>query len=400
MTKRTIEDVNVQERRLLVRADFNVPLKDGVIQDDSRIEAALPTISHAVQENASVILCSHLGRPGGRVDDSLRLDPVAERLQSLLGSGVRKLDDCVGGDVQRAVAESSPGEVVLLENTRFHPGEKKNDPTFAAQLADLADLFVNDAFATAHRAHASTEGVAHHLPSVAGLLVDREMSALQSVRDEPEHPFAAIFGGAKVPGKIHTLENLLDSLDTVLAGGAFVATLLAAGGEEVGDSKVADDDMEAARRILDRAGDKLVLPVDVVVATSQEPDAQRETVNCDDVRPGWQILDIGPRTIDLFRERLADARTVVWNGPLGLFGMEPYRKGTSAIARTLAGLDATTVVGGGDTVAAVKETGVAGKFTHVSTGGGAFLRFLSGRELPAIDALQDREPSSEESHVS
>lgn len=389
--KKTAEDVDVKGRRVLVRADFNVPLKDGSIQDDTRIHAALPNIRHLIEREAAVILCSHLGRTKGKRDDALRLDPVAARLGQLLDCMVEKLDDCVGPEVERAVAHLHPGEIVLLENTRFHREEKENDRAFAAQLAKLADLFVNDAFATAHRAHASTEGVAHHLPAVAGLLMVREIQALQAVRDEPEHPFAAVFGGAKVPGKIRTLEHLVDSLDTVLAGGAFVATLLTAGGIEVGDSKVERDDLEPARRIRERAGKKLVLPVDVVVAKSQEPDAQRETVACDSVRPGWQILDIGPRTIELFREKLAGAKTVIWNGPLGLFEMEPYRKGTSSIAHALADLEATTVVGGGDTVAALKETGAEGGFAHVSTGGGAFLAFLSGEELPALAALQESE---------
>lgn len=387
--KKTIEEVNLEARRVLIRSDFNVPLAHGTIQDESRIEAALPTIRHALGANASVILCSHLGRPGGMVDDSLRLEPVAERIESLLGVTVRKLDDCVGEEVERAVEQSKPGEVLLLENTRFHPEEKDNDPDFARQLAKVADLFVNDAFATAHRAHASTEGVAHHLPSVAGRLMVREMEALQSVRDEPGHPFLAVFGGAKVPGKIRTLENLLDSLDSVLVGGAFVATLLAAQGAEVGASRVADEELEAARRILKQAGEKLVLPVDVVVAESPDPDAPSETVDCDRIRPGWQILDIGPRTIDLFRDKLRGAKTVIWNGPLGLFEQEPYRKGTAAIAHALAELDATTVVGGGDTVAALKEAGGSENFTHLSTGGGAFLAFLGGKELPSIAALQE-----------
>ena len=389
MIKKTIKDIAPKNQCVLVRADLNVPLKDGEVQDDTRIRAALPTIRHLVEEGAKVVLSSHLGRPGGEVDEALRLDPVAKRLEELLDTEVRKLDDCVGRQVEDAVAEMKGGEIILLENTRFHPGEKENNAKFAKQLAKIADFFVNDAFATAHRAHASTVGVANHLPSVAGLLMVREIEALQSVRDNPQQPFVAVFGGAKVAGKIRTIESLLDSLDMILVGGAFVATVMAAGGSEVGDSRVNKDDLDAAKRIIEQATYKLVMPVDLVVARAQEADADRDVVDRDSVRAGWQILDIGPRTIALFREKFAGAKTVVWNGPLGLFEIEPFREGTFAVAREVAELDATTIIGGGDTVSAITEAGAADKITHVSTGGGAFLAFLAGEELPGIAALED-----------
>lgn len=386
-----MEDIDFSNRRVLVRADLNVPLKGADIDDDSRIRAAIPTVRKLIDQQARVILCSHLGRPEGRVDDALRLDPVAARLGQLLDLTVRKLDDCVGPHIERLSKDLRQGEVILLENTRFHKGETENDPDFASRLAALADFYINDAFATAHRAHASTEGVAHHRPAVAGMLMDREIRALQAVKDNPRHPFVAVFGGAKVSGKIETLESLLDSLHMVLAGGAFVATLLAASGIDVGDSVVEADSLDAARRVRERAGDKLVLPVDVKVAREKQYDARTEIVTVENIQPGFRILDIGPQTIELFSEKVSAAKTVIWNGPLGVFEMEPFQAGTFAMAHELARLDATTVAGGGDTTAALKKAGVESNFTHLSTGGGAFLAFLAGKSLPAIAALQDRE---------
>jgi phosphoglycerate kinase len=385
--KKTIKEVDVTDKRVLVRVDFNVPLEEGAVADDTRIRAALPTIQYLLDRSARLILCSHLGRPGGKVVEELRLDPVAAHLANLLGMDVMKADDCIGPEVEAGVKDLGPGEVLLLENTRFHPGEKANAPDFATQLASIADLYVNDAFGTAHRAHASTEGVAHHLPAVAGLLMERELEALERARENPEHPLIMIFGGAKISDKIGVIERFLQQADAVLVGGGIANTLCKAQGLEIGQSLVEEESLETAGRILDEAGDTLVLPVDVVVADAFDADAQRRTVSVNEVRPGWRILDIGPRTIDLFEEKLSSAKMVVWNGPLGVFEMEPFAEGTFAIARTLAELDAETITGGGETAAAVDQAGVADQMTHVSTGGGAFLTFMEGKELPGIAAL-------------
>jgi phosphoglycerate kinase len=385
-----MRDLNVSGQRVLVRADLNVPLEDGQVADDTRIRATLPTIRYLIERQARIALCSHLGRPGGQPVDDLRMDPVAKRLGEILGHAVDKMDDCIGPQVQQAVDMLQPGDVLVLENTRFHPGEKANDPEFAAELARLADLYVNDAFGSAHRAHASTEGVAHRLPAVAGLLMQRELSALTRLRDNPEHPFVAILGGAKISDKIGVVGRLLDGVEALLVGGGIANTFLKAEGLEVGQSLVAEGSLDDARRTLKQAGDKLVLPVDVVVAQAAEEDAERRTVGADQVEPGWQILDVGPETIARFKEELSGARMVMWNGPLGLYELAPFAGGTFALARALAELDAQTITGGGDTAAAVHESGVADKLTHVSTGGGAFLTFMEGKELPGIAALDDK----------
>lgn len=397
MDKKTIRDIDVKGKRVLVRVDFNVPLatdpESGAIEvaDDTRIRAALPTIRTLLDQGARVILMSHLGRPKGQVVEELRMDPVARRLSQLLGQPVRKLDDCVGPEVRAAVEGMSPGEVILLENTRFHPEERKNDPAFAQALASLGEVYVNDAFGTAHRAHASTEGVAHYLPAVAGLLMEKELTFLGRALAAPEHPFITILGGAKISDKIGVVENLLPRVEALLIGGGMANTFLKAQGYEVGESLVEDDRLEAARGLLAEAGARLVLPVDVVIADAFSADANRRTVGVDGVPPGWRIMDIGPRTVALFKERLAGARTVVWNGPLGVFEYPPFAEGTRAIARALAELEATIIIGGGDSVAAVEQAGVADKMTHISTGGGAALEFLEGKELPGVAALQDRE---------
>ncbi|HID87994.1 MAG TPA: phosphoglycerate kinase [Anaerolineae bacterium] len=397
MDKKTIRDIDVKGKRVLVRVDFNVPLatdpESGAIEvaDDTRIRAALPTIRTLLDQGARVILMSHLGRPKGQVVEELRMDPVARRLSQLLGQPVRKLDDCVGPEVRAAVEGMSPGEVILLENTRFHPEERKNDPAFAQALASLGEVYVNDAFGTAHRAHASTEGVAHYLPAVAGLLMEKELTFLGRALAAPEHPFITILGGAKISDKIGVVENLLPRVEALLIGGGMANTFLKAQGYEVGESLVEDDRLEAARGLLAEAGARLVLPVDVVIADAFSADANRRTVGVDGVPPGWRIMDIGPRTVALFKERLAGARTVVWNGPLGVFEYPPFAEGTRAIARALAELEATIIIGGGDSVAAVEQAGVADKMTHISTGGGAALEFLEGKELSGVAALQDRE---------
>jgi phosphoglycerate kinase len=388
--KKTVRDLNVSGQRVLVRADLNVPLEEGYVADDTRIRATLPTIRYLIERQARIALCSHLGRPGGQPVDDLRMDPVAKRLGEILGSPVDKVDDCIGSQVQQAIDALQPGGVLVLENTRFHPGEKANDPEFAAELASLADVYVNDAFGSAHRAHASTEGVAHRLPAVAGLLMQRELSALTRLRDNPEHPFVAILGGAKISDKIGVVDRLLDRVEVLLVGGGIANTFLKAEGLEVGQSLVEEESLDDARRTLEQAGEKLVLPIDVVVARAAEEDAERRTVSADQVESGWQILDVGPETIERFKKQLSGARMVMWNGPLGLYELAPFAEGTFALARALAELDAQTITGGGETAAAVHEAGVADELTHVSTGGGAFLTFMEGQELPGVAALDDK----------
>lgn len=391
MDKKTIRDVDVTGRRTLVRVDFNVPLAEGEVADDTRICEALPTIRYLLDHGAIVILASHLGRPKNRVVDSLKMDPVARRLAQLLGRPVTKLDDCVGSEVEAAARQAKPGDVLLLENTRFHPEEEKNDPAMALQLAVLADLYVNDAFGSAHRAHASTEGVAHHLPAVAGLLMEKELTYLGGALASPRTPFVAILGGAKVSDKIGVIQNLLDRVDALLIGGGMANTFLKADGYDVAQSLVEDESLETARALLKRGEGKLTLPVDVTVADRFEADAFSQVVPVAQVPPGWRILDLGPRTLELFQERLASAHTVVWNGPMGVFEFRKFATGTEAVARMLAALpDATTIVGGGDSAAAVQRTGLADKMSHISTGGGASLEFLEGRTLPGVAALLDK----------
>jgi phosphoglycerate kinase len=388
--KKTIADVEVSGRRVLVRADFNVPLEGGGIADDARIRACLPTIEELLRRNARVILCSHLGRPKGEVREELRLTPVARRLSELLNREVPLLDDCVGEGVREAVDRMSDGDAVLLENTRFHPGEKKNDPGFASELASLADLFVNDAFGAAHRAHASTAGVARHLPAVAGLLMEKELERLSQVREAAEPPFAAVMGGAKISDKLGVIKNLLDRLDLLIVGGGMANTLLMVGGVETGRSLVEEDQLETAARIADRAGSRLVLPVDVVVAEDPETGNGRQTVTVGRVPRESMILDVGPDTLERFRRRLEGARTVVWNGPLGAFEHPPFDQGTVALARILADMNAETIIGGGDTGSAVARAGVIDRVSHVSTGGGAFIEFIQGERLPGLEVLQDK----------
>ena len=390
MNKKTIRDIDVEGKRVLVRVDFNVPLSEGKVADNTRIRAALPTIRYLLDRDASVVLCSHLGRPKGEVVDDLKMDPVADRLAELLDRPVTKLDDCIGPEVEAAAQAAKPGDVLLLENTRFHPEEKQNDPAFAAKLASLADLYVNDAFGSAHRAHASTEGIAHHLPAVAGFLMEKELEFLGNALASPERPYVAILGGAKISDKIGVVENLLEQVDALLIGGGMANTFLKADGYDVAESLVEDESLDIARALIDRAGDKLVLPVDVTVADRFDAEAFSQVVTVAQVPPRWRILDIGPRTLELFQERLEGARTVVWNGPMGVFEFPKFAQGTEAVARMLAALpDATTIIGGGDSAAAVKRTGLADKMSHISTGGGASLEFLEGKTLPGVAALLD-----------
>jgi phosphoglycerate kinase len=396
MNKKSVADVDVAGKRVLVRVDFNVPQDEaGRITDDSRIRAALPTIRLLLDRGARVILVTHLGRPKG-VDPRWRLDPVAARLSELLGRPVTKLDDCVGPAVRQAVESLAPGGVILLENVRFHPEEEKNDPAFARELAALADLFVNDAFGTAHRAHASTEGVARYLPAVAGLLMQKEIEALGQALANPRRPFVALLGGKKVHDKIGVIRNLMTKVDALLIGGGMAYTFLKAQGREIGKSLLDEESLDVARETLDQAvarGVRLELPEDVVVAQEFREDAPHKVVPVDAIPADWMGMDIGPRTVKKFGEILRGARTVLWNGPVGVFEMPAFAAGTRAMAQALAeetAAGATTIIGGGDTAAAVESLGYGDKMTHLSTGGGASLEFLEGKELPGIAALQDR----------
>jgi len=392
--KKTIKDVDLKGKRVLMRVDFNVPLDDKLnITDDIRIRAALPTIKYAIDNGARVILMSHLGRPDGKVVDSMRLTPVAKSLEKLLGIKVVKTDDCIGEAVKNTVNAMKPGDVVLLENLRFHAEEEKNDPAFAKELASLGDLFVNDAFGTAHRAHASTEGVTKYLPSVAGFLLEKEIQYLGSAVDDPKRPFVAILGGAKVKDKIKVIDNLLNKVDALLIGGGMAYTFLKAKGDTIGSSKLDKDGFETAKAALEKAARKnvaLVLPVDHVIADKFDADANSKIVD-GNIPDGWMALDIGPKTVKLFEDKLKGAKTVIWNGPLGVFEMDKFAKGTSDIAKFLAEMkDCSTIIGGGDTAAAMKKFKLENKMTHISTGGGASLEYLEGTGLPGIDALQDK----------
>lgn len=390
LKKKSLHDIDTASHKVLVRVDFNVPLKDGQVADDTRIQAALPTIEHLQRQGARIILCSHLGRPKGQPVPELSLRPVAEKLSEIMGEDVSFVEDCVGLRVIDTVNELWPGQILLLENTRFHPGETKNDPSFASELASLAEIFVNDAFGTAHRAHASSEGVAHLLPSVAGFLMEKELCYLGDVLADPKHPFTAILGGAKVSDKIGVVRSLLKNADTLLVGGGMANTFLASQGYQLGNSLVEEGSLTLAAEILEQAGDSLLLPIDAVVADSFDAQANSQVVLVENVPDGWMILDIGPQTIERFKEVLQDSRLVVWNGPMGVFEFAPFAKGTEAIARAVAESDAISVVGGGDSAAAIRQAGLTDKISHVSTGGGASLEFLEGKELPGVAALDDK----------
>ena len=391
MAKKSVKDVDVRDKRVLVRVDFNVPLSNGKVSDDSRIRAALPTINYLLDQEAKVILVSHLGRPTAENRDSLRMAPVGERLSKLLGRPVTTLSEVVGDSVTEAVDKMKAGDLLLLENSRFESGEKKNDPTLAKRLAALADVYVNDAFGSAHRAHATTAGIVEQsdIPAVSGFLMQKELDALGEALSNPDRPFVAIQGGAKISDKVGVLDRLLTLADHVLIGGGMANTFLKAQGYDVADSLVEDEALPEAERLLASAGDKLVLPIDVVVADDFSNEAQRRTMAAGDIPAGWRILDIGPHTVEAYQSILADAKTVLWNGPMGVFEMSNFAKGTFAIAETLAELDATTVVGGGDSAAAVADAGLTDDLTHVSTGGGASMEFLEGKTLPGVAALDD-----------
>ena len=392
MNKKTIKDVEVNGKRVLVRVDFNVPMEGGRVTDDRRIRAALPTLTYLLEHGAAVILMSHLGRPKDAPDPKYAMDPVGVKLSELLARPVKKLDDCVGPAVEAAVQAMQPGEVILLENTRFHKEEKKNDPAFAAQLAALGQIYVNDAFGSAHRAHASTAGITDTLrPAVAGFLLEKELEYLGGALANPTHPFLAIMGGAKISDKIAVIESLLSKVDSLLIGGGMANTFFVAQGYEVGNSLVEDEAIEVAKKLLAEHAEKLILPVDCTVASEFKAEAEAKVVPVDEVPAGWMILDIGPATIAHFANRLAAAKTVVWNGPMGVFEMPRFAEGTFAIAKALAGLsDATTIIGGGDSAAAAEQSGLAEKMSHISTGGGASLEFLEGKTLPGVAALDDK----------
>ena len=393
--KKTLKDMDFKGKKVLVRVDFNVPLKDGNVGDKTRIKAALPTIEYLVKEDAKVLLISHLGRPGGEVQADLKMDPVAKELANLLNQKVKKADDCIGEEVKKAADGLENGEVMLLENSRFHAGEKKNDPEFAKELASLADLYVNDAFGAAHRAHATTVGVGEYLPAAAGFLMQRELNALGEVMENPESPFVAIMGGAKVSDKINVIKNLINKVDKLIVAGGIANTFLMAKGYEVGDSLVEADKVDLAKKLIKEANQKgvdIVLPVDVVIADDFSNDANSKTVSVEEVPAGWQILDCGgPQSLENYKEIIKNAKTVIWNGPLGVFEMEKFAHGTFELAKALAESDAHSVIGGGDSASAINQAGVADKMSHISTGGGASLMFFEGKELPGVAALDDVE---------
>ena len=401
MTKLSIRDLDLAHKRVLIRVDFNVPLKDGVIGDDTRIRETLPTIEYALRHKAKVILCSHLGRPKGQRVESMSLRPLVDHLRGLLdhildpGENVAFSPDCVGEIANELSTQLASGQTLLLENLRFHPEEEANDPAFAAQLASLCDLYVNDAFGAAHRAHASTEGITHHVAqSAAGLLMEKELTYLGKVLEQPDKPLVAIIGGAKVSDKIEVIDSLLDRADTLIIGGGMAYTFLNAQGQSTGKSLVEQDKIDVARSALDKArenGVKLLLPVDHILADRFSPDAATQTFSGTGAFPrDWMALDIGPETRALFAAEIAGARTVLWNGPMGVFEMPAFAAGTNAIAKAVADADATTIVGGGDSVAAIHKSGFADRITHISTGGGASLEFLEGKTLPGVAALSEQ----------
>ena len=388
--KMTLRDVDVAGKKVLVREDLNVPLQQGEVSDDTRIVAILPTINYLLDHGAAVILISHLGRPGGERNEDLSLRPVADYLATLIDAKVSFASDCIGPEAQKAALALESGQVLVLENTRFHPQEEDNDPEFSRELASLADLFVNDAFGTSHRAHASNVGVANYLTSVAGFLMEKELEYLGNAIDNPERPFTAILGGAKVSGKIGVIQNLIGKVDKILIGGGMANTFFASQGIEMGDSLVEKEVLGLARELLDKAGEKLILPVDLVIGDSFSDDAAKKTIKVGDVPGGWMAMDIGPDTVELFKETIAASKTIVWNGPMGVFEFPGFSKGTFDLARIISESKAMSIIGGGDSAAAVKQTGLDQEITHISTGGGASLQMLEGASLPGLEAIHDK----------
>jgi phosphoglycerate kinase len=390
MNKKTVKDIDIKGKRVLMRVDFNVPMADGKVTDDKRIKAALPTIQYVLTQRASLMLMSHLGRPKGGPDPEFSLKAASEVLAGLLGRPVKMAPDCVGPEVEKLAKALKPGEVLMLENTRFHEGEEKNDLDLAKQMASLGDVYVNDAFGSAHRAHSSTEGITRFLPAVSGFLMEQELEYLGRAVTNPEHPYVAILGGAKISDKILVVETLLSKCDTLIIGGGMANTFLAAKGFNMQDSLVEAASMEMARSIMAKSTDKLILPVDAIIADKFEAEANTQIVTVDKIPAGWRMMDIGPKSLETFKPILNKAKLIVWNGPMGVFEMPRFAGGTFAIAKLLAESGATTVIGGGDSASAVKKAGVANKMTHVSTGGGASLEFLEGKELPGVAALLDK----------
>jgi phosphoglycerate kinase len=390
MNKKTVKDIDLKGKRVFIRVDFNVPMQDGKVTDDKRIRASLPTIKYVLDQGASVILASHLGRPKGGPDPAFSLRAASEVLASLLGVPVKMAPDTVGPEVEAMAKELKPGEVLMLENTRFHKGEEKNDLELAKQMASLADVYVDDAFGSAHRAHSSTEGIAQFLPAVSGFLMEQELEYLGRAVLNPEHPYIAILGGAKISDKISVVETLLSKADKLIIGGGMANTFLAAKGLNMQESLVEDASIETAKSIMEKSGDKLILPVDAVIADKFDAEANTQVVDVDKIPAGWRMMDVGPKTLELYKRALQGAQLIVWNGPVGVFEMPKFAEGTFTLARLLAESGATTVIGGGDSASAVKKAGVAKQMTHVSTGGGASLEFLEGKELPGVAALMDR----------
>ncbi|HJR79848.1 MAG TPA: phosphoglycerate kinase [Anaerolineales bacterium] len=390
MNKKTVRDIDLKGKRVLMRVDFNVPMQDGKVTDDKRIRASLPTIQYVLNQGASLILMSHLGRPKGGPDPEFSLRPASEVLASLMGRPVKMAPDTVGPEVEAMAKDLKPGEVLMLENTRFYPGEEKNDLELAKQMAALGDVYVNDAFGSAHRAHSSTEGVAQFLPAVSGFLMEQELEYLGRATSNPERPYIAILGGAKISDKIAVVDNLLAKADKLIIGGGMANTFLAAKGYNMQDSLVETASIEKAKSILDTSGDQLLLPIDAVIADKFEEEANMQVVDVDMIPAGWRMMDIGPKTVEAFQTALKDAKLIVWNGPMGVFEMPKFAEGTFAIAKILADSGATTVIGGGDSASAVKKAGVAKQMTHVSTGGGASLEFLEGKALPGVAALMEK----------
>ncbi|MEK5441174.1 phosphoglycerate kinase [Fredinandcohnia sp. FSL W7-1320] len=394
MNKKSVRDMDVKGKRVFCRVDFNVPMQDGQVTDETRIRAALPTIEYLRKEGAKVILASHLGRPKGKAVDELRLDPVAKRLGEHLGIEVRKTNEAYGPEVEQTISEMNEGDVLLLENVRFYPGEEKNDPELAKQFASLADVYVNDAFGAAHRAHASTAGIAEHIPAVAGFLMEKEIEVLGKALSNPERPFTAIIGGAKVKDKIGVIENLLEKVDNLIIGGGLAYTFVKAQGHEIGKSLLEEDKIDLATQFMNKAKEKGVnfyMPVDVKVADDFSNDANTKIVSIEEIPSDWEALDIGPKTAELYRDVILNSKLVIWNGPMGVFELDAFANGTKAVGQALA--DATntySIIGGGDSAAAVEKFGLADKMSHISTGGGASLEFMEGKELPGVVLLNDK----------
>lgn len=394
MNKKTVKDVDVKGKRVFCRVDFNVPMKDGQVTDETRIRAALPTIQYLVDQGAKVLLASHLGRPKGQAVEELRLTPVAKRLSELLGKDVKKTDEAFGESVKSEIDSMNEGDVLLLENVRFYPGEEKNDPELAKAFAELADVYVNDAFGAAHRAHASTEGIAKYIPAVSGFLMEKELDVLGKALSNPERPFTAIIGGAKVKDKIGVIDNLLEQVDNLIIGGGLAYTFVKAQGHEIGKSLLEEDKIELAKSFMEKAkakGVNFYMPVDAIVADDFSADANSKVVSIEEIPSDWEALDIGPKTAETYRDVIQKSKLVIWNGPMGVFEIDKFAEGTKAVAQALADANDTySVIGGGDSAAAVEKFGLAEKMSHISTGGGASLEFMEGKQLPGVVALNDK----------